>query len=83
MLDALILKYLTKKGKIAYFVGQVLLIAVFAFYVFGIEGASIDEAENSFYLGMFIIVVVWAGFCFLVWRKPKEEVDVNSNEVKK
>jgi hypothetical protein len=38
MLDRLFLKYLTKKGKIAYWVGQLLLSAIWGFYVFGVAG---------------------------------------------
>lgn len=78
MLDALILRYLTKKGKIAYFVGQVLLIAIYAFYIFGISGGSLDTDENIFFIGMITIVLLWAGVCLLIWKKPKEEKRTDS-----
>ena len=81
MLDALILRYLTKKGKIAYFVGQIILIAIFAFYVFGISGASMNEGENLFFIGIITIVILWAGVCLLVWKKPKDE-DVTESKIK-
>ena len=73
MLDRFILKYLTKRGKIAYYVGQVILLAIWAYYLFGVVGYSIDEAEVSLFGGLIVIVVFWAGVCFLLWKKPKED----------
>jgi Kef-type K+ transport system membrane component KefB len=75
MLDHFILEYLTKKGKIAYYVGQVLLIAIWAYYLFGIVGYTIDEGETSLFIGLIIIVIVWAGVCLLFWKKSKDKSD--------
>jgi hypothetical protein len=75
MLDLLILKHLTKKGKIAYYVGQVVLFALWAFYLFGIAGYSIDQAESPFLVGMIVLAILWSGVCFIIWKKPKETED--------
>jgi hypothetical protein len=83
MLDALVLKRLTKTGVIAYFVGQVVLFAIWGFYVFGIKDSSLDEGEMAFIIGMVIIALIWAGVCLMVWKKPKETEDsLNTKETK-
>ncbi|HLR24501.1 MAG TPA: hypothetical protein VK112_01455 [Fodinibius sp.] len=73
MLDRLILKYLTQKGKIAYYVGQVVLIGLWALYLFGIAGYSLEEGEMQLWIGLIVIVISWAGICYLVWKKPDKE----------
>jgi hypothetical protein len=78
MLEALVLKYLTKKGVIAYFVGQVIFIAVLAYYIFGILDYSLDRGQDMFFIGMVVIVLLWMGVCLLLWRKPKEKIDGDS-----
>lgn len=83
MLEALLLKYLTKKGVLIYFVGQVILIAILAYYIFGILGHSFDSGEDMFFIGILIIVLLWMGICLLLWRKPKEEINLNHNSKKK
>lgn len=75
MLEALVLKYLTKKGIIIYFIGQVIFIAILAYYIFGLLGYSFDRGQDMFFIGMVIIVLLWMGVCLLLWRKPKEESD--------
>ncbi|WP_422091827.1 hypothetical protein [Tenacibaculum ovolyticum] len=78
MLEAFVLKYLTKKGVIAYFVGQVIFIAIFAYYIFGILDYSLDRGQDMFFVGMVVIVLLWMGICLLLWRKPKEKIDGDS-----
>ena len=80
MLDALILRYLTKRGVIAYFAGQIIFFGLLAFYVFGIEDNSMDQGETPFFIGMVVIALVWAGVCLLLWKKPKEIKDLNATE---
>ncbi|MDN3666077.1 hypothetical protein ACFFU1_04890 [Algibacter miyuki] len=82
MLDALILKHLTKKGVIAYFVGQILLFGVLAFYIFGVKGSSMNEGEMPFIVGMVIIALIWAGICLLLWKKPKESGKIETAQTK-
>lgn len=78
MLESFVLKYLTKKGVIAYFVGQVIFIAIFAYYIFGILDYSLDRGQDMFFVGMVVIVLLWMGICLLLWRKPKEKIDGDS-----
>lgn len=78
MLESFVLKYLTKKGVIAYFVGQVIFIAIFAYYIFGILDYSLDRGQDMFFVGMVVIVLLWMGVCLLLWRKPKEKIDGDS-----
>ncbi|WP_233899193.1 hypothetical protein [Tenacibaculum piscium] len=82
MLEVLLLKYLTKKGIIIYFIGQVIFIALFAYYIFGIQGYSIHSGENIFFIGMLIIILLWMGVCLLLWKKPKEESKEQLKEIK-
>ena len=80
MLDALILRYLTKKGVIAYFAGQIILFGLLAFYIFGIKDNSMEQGETPFFIGMVIIALVWAGVCLLLWKKPKENKNLEATE---
>jgi len=80
MLDALILKHLTKKGVIAYFAGQIILFGLLAYYIFGVGGYSLDEGEMSFFIGMVVIALLWAGICLLIWKKPKDIENLDSTE---
>ncbi|WP_439184147.1 hypothetical protein [Carboxylicivirga taeanensis] len=74
MLDRLFLKYLSKKGKIAYWVGQLLLDALWAFYLFAIAGLSMEEAESLLFIGIIVVLIAWGGVCILVWKKEQEPV---------
>jgi len=77
MLDRLFLKHLSKKGKIAYWVGQILLAALWTFYIFGVADQSMDNGgETTLILGVLGIMVGWGFICLMVWKKPKE----NENE---
>lgn len=78
MLDRLLLKYLTKKGKIAYYVGQVVLIGLWALYLFGMAGYTMEEGETQLWIGVIAIVIVWAGICYLIWKKPDDEEKVGT-----
>jgi len=73
MIDKLFLKHLSKKGKIAYWVGQILLDAIWAFYVFGVAGYSFETGgETMLIFGMLAILVGWGVVCLMLWKKPKE-----------
>ncbi|MEP0213948.1 MAG: hypothetical protein ABJD66_12070 [Cellulophaga sp.] len=80
MLERLLLKHLTKKGKIGYFVGVVVLFALLAVYLFGIEDYSMDRGRNPFFIGMIIINLSWAGVSYALWKKPKEEESTTTKE---
>lgn len=73
MLEKILFKYLTKKGRVNYYIGVAILIALVAFYVFGIEGASLESGQTGFLIVALILNLVWAGVCYLLWKKPKEE----------
>lgn len=81
MLDRLFLKYLTKKGKIAYFIGQLLMFALWSYYLLGIEGYSMDDARSMFIGGIIAILIVWGGVCLLLWRKTSNDEKSNSSSV--
>lgn len=74
MLDRLFLRYLTKKGKVAYWVGQILLAVLWFFYVIKIADQSLDEGgETTLIIGVLGIIVGWGFVCLMLFRKPKEE----------
>ncbi len=73
MLDALFMKYLSKKGKGAYWIGQISGVILFSIYLFGIKDYSLDESRGVFILGIIGILVVWGLICLVVWPKSKEE----------
>lgn len=77
MIDKLFLRYLSKKGKIAYWLGQLVLDTLWALYLFVIVGLSIDEAEDLLFIGILAVLIVWGGICLLVWKKKEEAVDSN------
>jgi len=79
MLERILLKHLTQKGKIAYFVGIIILFALFAYYLLGIAGYSLDEGRSTFFVGLIVINLLWAGVCLIFWKKPSEE---KSDELK-
>jgi len=66
MLDKLFLQFLSPKGKIAYWVGQITLFALWAFYLLGIAGYSLEDGRMLFFVGMIVILIVWGGICLLI-----------------
>ncbi len=73
MLERLLFRHLTKKGKIGYFLGFLVLAGLWAYYVLGIAGRSMEEGRTMFLVGLIVLNLVWAGVCLLLWRIPKEE----------
>ncbi len=76
MLDKLFLKYLSKKGKVSYWVGQISMVALFCLYFFGISNHSLDRSEGLFFFVIIAILVVWGGICLLIWPKSQDEADL-------
>ncbi len=75
MLDRLFLKYLSKKGKVSYWVGQISMVILFCIYFFGIADHSLDRSEELFFFAIISILVVWGGICLLIWPKSQDEAD--------
>ncbi|MBI9054380.1 MAG: hypothetical protein JEY96_11220 [Bacteroidales bacterium] len=76
MLDRLFLKYLSKKGKIAYWVGQIILDVLWALYVFKLAKYTFDDGGDTvLIIGMLVILIVWGGLCYILWKKPNESED--------
>ncbi len=73
MLEKLLSKYLTKKGKIMYIIGLILSFALVAYYVLGIKGHTMDTGRDMFIYGCIIVNILWAGICFVVWRNKEEQ----------
>ncbi|MGG6232314.1 hypothetical protein [Tenacibaculum sp. SDUM215027] len=69
MLEQLFLKYLSKKGKIFYFIGQIILFTIWAIIVFKVLNHSLNRGENLFFIGLISIWVVWTGISLLFFRK--------------
>ncbi|SHI79113.1 hypothetical protein SAMN04488096_104291 [Mesonia phycicola] len=74
MIERLLLKHLTKKGKIAYFVGVILLLVLLGYFMLEVQNYSLDDDRITIVLAMIVVNLLWAGVCFLCWKKPKEEV---------
>lgn len=73
MLERLLLKHLTKKGQIAYFIGLILSFAIVAYCVLGVLNYTLETGRNLFISGILIVNIVWAGICYLIWRKKEEQ----------
>jgi len=78
MLDKLFMKYLTRTGIKAYWIGQIVIDAIFLYYILGIAGFSVNNDNVRFVmlLGIFAIAVVWGGICLLFWRKKEKAADI-------
>ena len=79
MLDRLFLKYLSKTGKVAYWVGQIIFDGIFVFYLFGIAGYTLgssgtgarSQTEMILFPGVIGIAIVWGIVCYFVWPADK------------
>ena len=72
MLDLLFLKYLSKVGKRAYWIGQLCYAAILLFYIFGFKGYSIDDDGGvTLIIGMLTVLVVWGLICLVFWREKQ------------
>lgn len=73
MIDRLFMKHLSKTGIKAYWIGQLLIDAVFIYYLFGIAGHSLndDSARMQLILGVLGVAVVWGTICLLIWKKTE------------
>ncbi len=79
MLDRLFLNRLTKKGKIAYWVGQLVFDLLWALYLFVIAGLTMEEAESLLFIGIVAVLVAWGGVCILLWKKEKAPVKADDS----
>lgn len=79
MLDWLFMKYLSRTGKKAYWIGQITIASVFVYYMLGVAGYSINDDDTRVTLigGGIAIIIVWGSICVLLWKK-KEEPDGRS-----
>lgn len=82
MLDRLFLSKLNSTGKKAYWIGQISLIAIWAFIVFGVMGMSLDNGgETVLILGLLALVVVWGIICLVIWPIGNEFEDDDEDEL--
>ncbi|QKX05809.1 hypothetical protein HN014_13125 [Aquimarina sp. TRL1] len=80
MIDKYFFKRLTKKGKIAYFIIQIILVAIFLYVLFGQLGYRLgsynSEARTETYMvlipGVIIISLLSGGISLFFWKKPEE-----------
>lgn len=81
MLDRLFLSKLSSTGKVAYWIGQISLILIWALIVFGFMGMSFDDGgEGMLFIGMIVIVLIWGVLCMAIWPVDKE-LDAEIDEV--
>ncbi len=73
MLEKLLLKHLTKKGKIAYFIGLIISFGLVAYYVLGIAGYTLKTGRDIFFYGIIIVNILWAIICYVIWKKKEEQ----------
>ncbi len=73
MLERLLLKHLTKKGKIAYFIGLIISFGLVAYYVLGITGYTLETGGDIFFYGIIIVNILWAIICYAIWKKKEEQ----------
>ena len=74
MLEALLLKYLSDKGKKAYFIGLFAGIALFAVFFFGLADYTMETGRSAFITGLIVINVIWAAACYIIWKKDDDHV---------
>ena len=67
MLDRWFMSKLNPTGKIAYFVGQILFIVLWALVLFGGMGVSFDNGKGLWILGAIPIILVWGGLCMVLF----------------
>ncbi|WBL26683.1 hypothetical protein [Zunongwangia sp. HGR-M22] len=77
MLDLLIVKKLTRKGKTAYWIIQLTLDILFIGYLFLFMDYDMDRLTGDGYgiliVGIVVSLLISAGICLSLWKKPKEE----------
>ncbi|SFC26074.1 hypothetical protein SAMN04487907_103135 [Zunongwangia mangrovi] len=78
MLDRLFLRKLTHKGKIAYWIIQLVLDALFIGYLFIFMDYNMDRFAGDGYgivIGGVIAAMLISGvICLALWKKPEEEL---------
>ncbi|WP_417885636.1 hypothetical protein [Zunongwangia sp.] len=83
MLDILIVKKLTHKGKIAYWIIQLTLDILFLGYLFMFMDYDMDRLAGDGYGivigGIVVSLLISAAICLTFWRKPKEEPNDQEN----
>ena len=72
MLDRWFMKYLSAKGILWYWVGQLSFAGLLALILFGLLGMSMDDGLNYMIGFVVVFVIVWGFICKALW--PKEEV---------
>ncbi|PIE84189.1 MAG: hypothetical protein CSA07_03020 [Bacteroidia bacterium] len=73
MLDRILLRHLTKKGRIIYFVGLLVVFAVIIFVDMRSAELQGHIRADRFLVKLIVGNIVWGGICYYAWRRPKEE----------
>ncbi|MCL6217565.1 hypothetical protein [Zunongwangia pacifica] len=83
MLDRLFLRKLTHKGKIAYWIIQLVLDALFIGYLFIFMDYDMDRFAGDGYgiviAGVIAAMLISGVICLGLWKKPKEEIKSQEN----
>lgn len=75
MLDRLFFRYLSRKGKYGYFIGQFVFLAGYLYYLFGYLDMSLGQhgseqrssTELAMYGGLLVFIVLWGVICVKIW----------------
>ena len=83
MLDRLFLRKLTHKGKIAYWIIQLVLDALFIGYLFIFMDYDMDhfvgDGAGIVIAGVLVSMLISGVICLGLWKKPKEEIKSQEN----
>ncbi len=74
MIEQILLRYLTKKGKIIYFIGLAVVFGVVIYVDWRASNLRGYTLGGMFILKLIIANLVWGLICYYAWRKPKEEM---------
>ena len=84
MLDRLFIRKLTHKGKIAYWIIQLVLDVLYIGYLFIFMDYDMDRFAGDGYViviaGVLASMIISGIICLGIWKKPKEEIESQENK---
>ena len=84
MLDRLFIRKLTHKGKIAYWIIQLVLDVLYIGYLFIFMDYDMDhfagDGAGIVIAGVLVSMLISGAICLGLWKKPKEEIESQENK---